>query len=1326
MVEISTDIGINDVPVSFNLTLKEVKKIKPLTSTLKPVYKKRVEGELVTITDEKELKNITNKPANYSIVVDKSFEGVSDGVKGFFLDFLISKTFIGNKNNTNKAKDSEKRYSQYLNIDEDDIEGEYPNNADEMLNELEDCIKEVNKIIGKSEIIAVLKTLEDNDFLIKPNGKTVLTVNITERLKDLKLADLNSEKINQAVDEDYTKTGKRQEYKTSEEKKDYLERELEKLNQQYDDSQETDNPMTKKDLRKETKRIKNIGARMDNKIINAADKSNPIFNPKKLMKHIKITTNDTEFSITVDTYEYMKELMIEANMGTLGTDSFVFTSSGKDEDENFEEAFEEFNNFGNNNGEIYDWLDNIIEGRVFVRTEREQKKGESDAKYKKYQNEREEEIKRKKESLSNTTNALKEIDFSENMIKDVIGLMQDNSNTYIKEKELDVDDIKEIVNKIKEIYREKEGGDSEYSETVEGEYGDEEGNTDDDVELDSEGLLAYKNPEEDEEEKMDFSKQLLKSVLETITIIKQEERVGKLVESKSTPKGSLILIERIFDIRKEENILEAAINAIPEKEKREILFETMREVLGTNELGNIILPAIPVKVKDRMVAQQMLAKKDDRLITHVQDWMGKSGNEYGGYTLYSIMSNTKKQKLSTRDVIKELKKEVENLSDEDKVKLRIQKILLDEVKPIKGLADIRSDILLRLTPVNRKLEVGKMKLNYKYFISKKDINEHQGADAKGGINTEKKNILDDKLVEGLKKYLETYEDKENQSEIDAKKKAINQIDKILVGTQNLKDSLEGAFENTKFFEYTKGKATPLKEEINDEDLDDFVLGFFYGTGSKKSQNIKTLLSAINRDLTVLDRKIESIEEKQGINITELVNTNKLNEPKLIEAIEMYIEEIKNLGMPEKYFKEKTVSFEDVLQLEKDPETGEYVTTRYKDSPRTAEELRGKEIYSGGGEYTIRPDDYEAYYEYYKVRNEPFIKWFETLNEKQIKEFDNEIFGLNTWKKVLDIMFGLSQDAKKYFEKNKEFLDKQNEDYIKNILETIKYNYNKNKKLDLDDIDDGSTDEFKNPEQQMDMETAQDRYDRDAKRFEMTQPPKPSKNIASDEYAESQAELARRKKAKENNYYEQFGKMLLKADIESGYEDDVFYWMFFWMSDSVRENVKAAFQDFSLLKFTFDDSKNVRLIDLLDPDFTSNLSGSLPKKTEGQYDIDGIKAAYSIMFLKEIYNKKIEQKGFAEVLEDVSFIPILKENKSTFDSMDKIDFEPAGQTNKFRSSDRRPPKKVAKPTGRKREVNNKMIEVIDYVPERLSKPERDAITDIILPARNRYSREEGRV
>lgn len=1316
MVQISEDIGINDVPVSFELTLKEVKKITPLTSSLKPVYKKIVEGKSVPITDENELANITNKPSEYRVVLDKSFGGVSDGVKGFFLDFLISSTFIGNGKNTPKAENSEKRYSQYLNIDEDDIKAEYPNNANEMLKELEDCIKEVVKIIGKCDIIAVLKLLEDNDFLIKPKGKTVLTVNITETLKDLKIADLNSEKINQAVDEDYTKTGKKQEYKTSEEQENYRERELEKLTQQYEASQETENPMTEKDYNKKTKRIKNIGSSIDNKILNAADKSNPIFNPKKLMKHIKVTSNDTEFSITVDTYEYMKELMREANMGVLGTDSFVYTSSGKDEDKDFEEVFKEFENFSTNNGEIYDWLGNIIEGKVFVRAEREQEEGESDTKYKKYQREREEKIKRKKESISNTTKALEEIDFPKDMIEDVIGLMQ-NGNVYIKEKELDVDNIKQIINKIKEIYKEKEGGDSEYSETVEGEYGDEEDNTDDGVELDSEGLMEYKTPEDDEEEKMDFSKQLLKSVLETITIIKKEERVGKIVESKSTPAGSLLLIERIFRIKKEKNILEAAINARPEKEKREILFETMRKVLGTNELGNIILPAISVEIKDRMVAQHMLAEKDERLITHVGDWMAKSGNEYGGYTLYSIMSNKKNTNLSLNNVIKELKKEVEDLADEEKVKLRIQKILLDEVKPIKGLADIRSDILLRLTPVNRKLEVGKMKLNYKYFISKKDIEEHDVADDTGSFDTDKKNILDDKLVEGLKKYLETYEDMESQSESEAKKKAIGQIDRILVGTQNLKDSLESAFDNTQFFEYTKGKATPLKEEINDEDLDDFVLGFFYGTGSNKSQNIKTLLSSINRDLTVLDRKIESIEKEKGINITELVNTNKLNEPKLIEAIEMYIEEIKSLGMPDKYFKEKTLYYPPYVVLEKDPLTGKY------DSPRTVEFAS-----------TIGPQDYYAYYQYYKVRNEPFIKWFEGLTPMQIKKLivgeETPMYSDKSRDEFIEILVNLRKDAEKYFTDNKEYFDEKDDSFIKDILKTIKEAYIENKELDPDDVyteSDRKKDEKGGP--LMDMETAQDRYDRYAPRYEMTQPPKPSKNIASDEDAEYYAELARRKdKKRDGTYYEQFGKMLLKADIESGYEDDVFYWMFFWMSDSVRENVKTSFQDYSQLKFTFDDSKNIRLIDLLDPDFTTNLSGSLPKEKDGRYDIDGIKAAYSVMFLKEIYNKKINQKGFREVLEDVSFIPVLKENKTSFNAniVSPIDFEPYGQTNKIRSSDKRPPKRGATSTGGTKKVNGKKVEGMNKVSQRLNQSEREIIINLILPARSRYSRAVGRV
>ena len=1318
MVQISSNIRINDIPVSFDLTLKEVNKIKPLTSTLKPVYKKIVEGKEVPIFDETELANIKQKPSGYNIILDKSFEGVSDGVKGFFLDFLISLTFINNKKTTPKANVSEKRYFQYMNIDEGDIEREYPNNADEMLKELEDCITAVVKIIGKSEIIAALKTLEYNDFL---NGK-ILTKNVITHLKGLKVEDLGSEKINEVVDEDYTRTGKRQEYKTSQAKKDYQERELKQLTQQYEKSKKTKNPMSEKYYKDRKKGIENIGKTINNKILNAADKSNPIFNPKKLMEHITVSSTETEFSITVDTYEYMKELMVDANMGELGTDSFVYTSSGKDTEKNmdFKESFKVFNTFVKNNSEIYSWLDSKIG-----------------------------------EKPEESTKVLEEIDFPSDMIDDVIGLMQ-NSNDYIKTKTLDDFAVSEIVDKIKEIYKEKEGGDSEYSAKVEGEYGVDEDNTDDGAELDSEGLLADKTLENDEEEKMDFSKQLLKSVLKTITIIKKEvedteTRVGKIVDSQSTPQGSLILIERVFKIGKKENILEAAISERPESEKREILNESIREVFGTDELGNVIIPMIPIKIKERMMVQSMLAKKDERIIEFVQDYSLKQseatkGREYGGYTLYSIMSDSKQRQLSLQNVIKELKKEVDDLSKVDKVKKRIQKILLEDVKPIKGLADIRGDILLRLTPVNHKLEVGKMKLNYKYFISKKDIKEYEGVGSRGEVDLDKKDILNDKLVEGLKKYLETYEDKENVSQKKEATKAVKQIDKILTGTQNLKDSLETAFEDTKFFEYTKDNATPLTEEVYKDDLDDFVLGFFYGTGSNKSKDIKTLLDEINRNLTFLDSKIENIEEQNQINIQELVNTNKLNDPKLLEAIGMYIEEIKTLGLPEKYYKEKTVSMPDIPQVDKN--TGEPMIHGHGE--KIPLELRGTQMYGGSGQsiyskdITIPPKDYHAYYEYYKVRNEPFIKWFEGLRPMQIErlivdgETQFEFFETDR-NQSKEILVNLRKDAVKYFTKNKDFFDHMDDDFIKDILKTIKDAYIENKELDPNDIDDGSTDEF-DERQQMDMEDAQDRYGRTGTLPENEsdrnkEPKGPSENLASDEVSAYYAKLARMRR--EGRFYDgtkyPVEKMLLKADIESGYEDDVFYWMFFWMSDSVRENIKTAFQDYSQLKFTFDDSKKIRLIELLDPDFISN-RGSLPKEKNGQYDIDAIKTSYRAMFLEEIFNKKTEQKGFIKILEDISFIPVLKENKTSFNSMDKIDFEPFGQTNKIRSSDRRSPEMLVKPTGRKKQtykiedrgkgkkqrVKDKIVDVVESVEARKSKSDRVELINLLLPANSRWS------
>ena len=165
MVKISADIGI-EINYSYDLTKEEVEKIKPLKTKLEPYWKETIEGKLVRITDEKriaELKKNNSPPTGYDVKLVDDLSGIDKGVKQFFLDFLIANTFLGDKP-TSEAERSEERYYDYMNIDESDLEEEYPNNADKMLKELESCIKIVKTKIKSSDLLGAIVLLKENNL----------------------------------------------------------------------------------------------------------------------------------------------------------------------------------------------------------------------------------------------------------------------------------------------------------------------------------------------------------------------------------------------------------------------------------------------------------------------------------------------------------------------------------------------------------------------------------------------------------------------------------------------------------------------------------------------------------------------------------------------------------------------------------------------------------------------------------------------------------------------------------------------------------------------------------------------------------------------------------------------------------------------------------------------------------------------------------------------------------------------------------------------------------------------------------------------------------
>ena len=1282
MVKISADIGI-EINYSYDLTKEEVEKIKPLKTKLEPYWKETIKGKYVRIINKKriaELKKKEQPPSGYDVKLVDDLSGIDKGVKQFFLDFLITTTFLGD-NPTTEAKKSEERYYDYMNIDESNLEIEYPNNADKMLKELESCIKIVKTKIKSSDLLGAIVLLKENNL-----SRDILTEELSKRLKGLTVGDLTTDKVKEVVDEDYTKI---------EPRKRIAEKRVEDL-------QLNDKKFAKLSDKEKEKIVEDI-QRMDNKILVAADQSNPIFNPKILEKYISTKTNEKGLSIIIDTKEYMKELFIDANLGDMDGDDFLFTKKEKNkkEDLDVKESIELFKKFSKENSEVLEWVNNLVDNFVFVSAEREKEEGESSSKYEKYKKERETQLEARRESNNNSKKELGNLDFPKEMMDDIIGLMQ-NSNRYIKDKKLDPDDLASILEKTVEIYNEKEGGESEFSRITE----------------------------------EDLSKQLLKSVLKTITIIKNEKetRVGRILQGdKTVPKGSILLVEKNFKVEEPIKILEDSVSKLTEKDKQEEIMEITRTVFGTDELGQIIYPIIPIEIKDRIILNNLVAKEDERLIVFIEDFVTETEKgerkEVGGYNLYSLFSETgKKAMLDTNEVIKEIQEEIKNFKNEEKVKKRIIELIKEDAKPIRGLADIKSDILLRITPVKNQLEVGKFVLNYKYNIDLKILESEK---------------LEEFLVDSITSKVKLPDSSKRQdykANQDKARTSTKKIKNVLDGTKLLVDVLTEVFKENDFYEYTQNEATPLREEITSEDVDDFVLQFLSGSTNKQQDKIKSFLSEFNSHLRTLDNEIDKLESENDINISDLIKRGELNNPNLIKTIESYIEVIKELGLPEKLYREKTVSLgRDALQLEIDPVTGKTTDkpARFKDSPRTVESLRGKEIgYLGSSEFTIAPQDYYAYYEYYKVRNEPFIKWLESLRPMQIEKLivgkETPMYFDKSRDEFKEMLVGLRNDAEKYFTKNKEYFDEKDDSFIKNILKTIKDAYIENKELDPDDIDDGSTDLF-DDNQQMDMETAQDRYSGKGDeftvpsepRFVMEQQPEFS-NTVSDKEAERYAEMVRRKK--EGTYYDKFGKMLVKSeDIESGYEDDLFYWLFFWMRDSSRQEVMQAFQDYSNLKFNFDGDTFFELIggyeDVSESIFSDN-------------NVNRMLASYQRNFIEEIYNKELD-KDLLETLEDLGFISILQEKGiPDFDALFEIDFNPYGGTvdRKWRDSVQRPPDKLkieGKPKkikyrDRKGKLTEKVVPTATYVPTRMNIRERREATELLLDAKNKWQKFERRV
>ena len=335
MVYIS-DVLIPSVDIHFELTLDKVKKITPLSDND------------ITTTHTK----FTDKDGKEQIKTETTFSGTihnSSEIGNMFLDFIASLF-----NNTVKVKtqysqklhDSSKRVSMYKNVDLDDMQEQYEDEetAKIKLTELEICLKEIIKKIGESDVAASTTVLEQKKYL--PEGqKSIFTTTLLEQMMKNKIkfdTISNMSEMESLLEEDYKKT------KTQQDRIDNSTT----TNEKTETSNEEVQPNKK----------------TDNRIMNAIDKSEPIYNPKVLWKHTFVNITKNLITIKVEVHDYLREMFLNANLGDMDItdkdDANVFSFIQYDGDSAFdlEETKKAYKKGINGDyKEAWDWIETLSE-----------------------------------------------------------------------------------------------------------------------------------------------------------------------------------------------------------------------------------------------------------------------------------------------------------------------------------------------------------------------------------------------------------------------------------------------------------------------------------------------------------------------------------------------------------------------------------------------------------------------------------------------------------------------------------------------------------------------------------------------------------------------------------------------------------------------------------------------------------------------------------------------------------------------------------------------------------------------------------------------------
>jgi len=1024
-------------------------------------------------------------------------------------------------------------------------------------------------------------------------------------------------------------------------------------------------------------------------IENKIQTSKPILNIKILENHLYVDIKKEKITITIKILDYIKNVF-DKPFGDWDESGFPYNFVEKDsflKEIQVNEIFDIITEIYNDDKHIYEWLEKTKEMKEFDKFKKDWKFNDV-------------EIKTINGILDNYDESLTHEKIHEKTANKKGEKEENKFKTFFNDKKLLPTDIRRLFTKIFRAYKQSQ---------------------------------ASTKIEEDEEP---MEKQLLKSIVKTINIIKEEKESTK-IESQLTgisDRSSLLLIQRnIKDKNEYEEEMKFLLNNKQIQANINTKTDGHKDDMNDKNMENLAVD-VAIKLSTSDANRERLDEIKNRF---------KADNTYN---LYSVLTNTTSKKLSDVQLFKKINVEIKGFNDKETLKETIINIMDGDIKPKRGLSDIKKDILLRITPQDGNLDLGDMVLNFKIDTeivkALKDIGTFKDYLKQGTIvsRSEGKDIFNEKQQEKL------------YSNVGR----VRRIMDILIDTER---DLTTIFDDNSYYQYNNKKFEPFKRP-DKETIRELIYSFIKGTVSSGSANSwqkesKSQTASINLafkllidDLSNLDIEIDKIE--QHINIQRVIDDGEVGSLKLYNAYEKYQKILKELNYPPTY--------EDIESGKWTP-TEEYMADNpnWKEEYLGGDKVRDLSSFAGQEKGTITETishnrnykyDYDSYKLFMDDKSKPYLQWFFNQDEvdKDKVEFKNDgeqyVINIGDSKEKHTAFKSMLKDIKV------EYSNKENKKLFNEFEKTDEYKWFK-EKFKLGTQDEGKFPSWyehglqhyyiklknsdKNPMQHLKdlneeemqhlidgINEAYKNKDKKVSRWDknVDYEPKPGSSSRVNPISLKPTLYTFKSIIKAGDKVVPFAGELWGGSRNSEVSstkhmlDEIeLYEHLFWIKPEDRKEIIKIFESFAKITSHFTlitdnkkDFQGLTIYSLLGLNSDTNIESEKEDiiKEFRNFYIDFIFTGKDNITETEEHWREV----FTGHLGEIEYIPVVLEKGSTWESIKTLDFKTAGQyiDTKYRNNNRREPNK---------EIEGKH--------RREKPPQRSVNNDIFLRASNKYSK-----